>query len=107
MLFETRKRISSLMPRKTGARDFVEIDDRDVTLEPQRVLLCHRFFSPDATTYARMLEDYANYLGSLGHDVTVCTSQPSYHGIKSEKRLGWVERREVFRIVRAPVPAAG
>lgn len=48
-----------------------------------RILLTHRHFLPDATTYARMLDHMARRFVEAGHDVSVFTAQPSYHRIYS------------------------
>lgn len=51
-----------------------------------KILLIHRYFSPDTPPYAAMLRSIAGDLASSGHDVTVFSSQPSYKSDFSLKR---------------------
>jgi glycosyltransferase involved in cell wall biosynthesis len=44
-----------------------------------RVVLIHRYFSPDTPPYATILKEIALGLGADGMDVTVLTCQPSYN----------------------------
>jgi glycosyltransferase involved in cell wall biosynthesis len=43
-----------------------------------RIVLIHRYFSPDSVPYAEILRQIAAHLGGLGHEVEVLTCQPSY-----------------------------
>lgn len=44
-----------------------------------KILLVHRYFWPDAPPYAHMLRRIGGYLAGRGHEVSVFSTQPSYH----------------------------
>ncbi len=61
------------------------------TTKGQRVALVHRFFRPDVTSYALMLDRYAEHLAAEGHHVTVLTTRPSYNGAYQGPEVARVE----------------
>ncbi len=66
-----------------------------------KLLLSHRFFWPDAPPYATMLRSIAGRLAADGHEVTVYSTQPSYHaGV--DKSAPARARLDGFTVVRAP-----
>lgn len=75
-------------------------------MSSQRVLLVHRFFAPDVTTYAQMLEILAQHLSAAGHQVTVLTSPPSYNSAYSGPKLARRERTRGYDVIRLRVPGA-
>ncbi len=67
-----------------------------------RILLVHRHFWPDATTYAVMLRQLGARLAGEGHAVTVISAQPSYNDIDIDRR----PRREKIDgvdVIRVPL----
>jgi len=70
------------------------------------VVLIHRFFAPDVTTYAQMLDQYARHLSSIGHDVTVLCSPPSYNGAYKGDPVPRTETRDGVKVVRVRSPRA-
>lgn len=71
-----------------------------------RIALVHRFFHPDVTSYAQMLDQFASHLAGLGHEVTVLAAPPSYHGAYTGPRPPRVERRSGVTVRRLRVPSA-
>jgi glycosyltransferase involved in cell wall biosynthesis len=65
-----------------------------------RVLLVHRYFWPDTPPYAVMLRCIAAHLASLGHDVEVLSSQPSYKPETSPKAAPKNEQVDGFTVRR-------
>ncbi len=72
----------------------------------QKVLLVHRFFAPDVTTYAQMLHVFARRLAAEGHEVTVVCGPPSYNGAYAGDAVLRRERSGGFVIQRLRVPGA-
>lgn len=67
-----------------------------------RIVLVHRYFSPDTPPYASILERIAQRLAADGHEVTVLTCQPSYRPEHSQKAPPR-ERVNGYDVVRWPV----
>lgn len=69
-----------------------------------RILLVHRHYHPDTTTYAHMLRFMAEHFAAQGHDVTVATGAPSYNqtarGMTAPKR----ETSRGVHVRRFPLP---
>ncbi len=67
-----------------------------------KILFTHRYFWPDTSPYATMLRTIAGHLAAKGHDVTVFTTQPSYHS-SSHDTLPSHEEIDGFKVVRIPI----
>lgn len=72
----------------------------------RRVLLVHRYFDPDMTTYAQMLAIFADHLGAAGHDVTVLCGPANYNGVYSGPKPPRSEQRPNYRVLRVRLPGA-
>lgn len=70
----------------------------------RRVLLVHRHFDPDMTTYAQMLAQYAEHLGRLGHEVTVLCGPANYNGVYDGPNPPRIEQRAHYSVRRARLP---
>lgn len=77
--------------------------DRDLP----RVLLVHRFYAPDVTTYSQMLAMMATQLRLDGHEVSVFTTQPSYNGIYDGPDLPKKRVEDGVTVVRKTIPGGG
>lgn len=67
-----------------------------------KILLSHRYFWPDTSPYATILRSIAARFAEEGHDVTVFSTQPSYHASTNSK----VPARETidgFQVIRMPI----
>lgn len=64
-----------------------------------KILLSHRYFWPDTSPYATILRSIAKRLAQEGHEVTVFTTQPSYHASESLKAPAF-EKIDGFSIIR-------
>lgn len=73
----------------------------------QRVLLVHRFYAPDVTTYSQMLAMIATKLRLEGDDVSVFTTQPSYNGIYDGPPLPKKRIEDGVTVVRTSIPGGG
>ena len=71
------------------------------------VLLVHRFFAPDVTTYSQMLAMMATQLKLDGHDVSVFSTQPSYNGIYDGPDLPKTRVEDGVAVVRTNIRGAG
>lgn len=67
-----------------------------------KILLSHRYFWPDTPPYASMLRSIAARLAGDGHDVTVFSTQPSYHGSHALQALA-EEELDGFHVTRVPI----
>lgn len=67
-----------------------------------RILIIYRHYWPDTTPYGRMLKAIAERLAADGHDITVCSAQPSYNDLRLETRPT-IEQHGGVRIVRLPL----
>jgi len=72
-----------------------------------RVLLVHRFYAPDVTTYSQMLAMMATQLKFDGHDASVFTSQPSYNGIYDGPTLPARRTEDGVTVFRCNIPGGG
>lgn len=68
------------------------------------VLLVHRFYEPDVTTYSQMLSMIASQLKLDGFDVDVFTTQPSYNGIYEGPNLPRTRVEDGVSVFRAQIP---
>lgn len=67
-----------------------------------KILFSHRFFWPDTAPYATMLRSMARRMAERGHDVTVFSTQPSYHSSQSESQPA-EQMLDGFRVIRMPI----
>lgn len=72
----------------------------------RRVLLVHRHFDPDMTTYAQMLAQFANHLGTAGYDVTVLCGPANYNGVYAGPTPPRREQRSNYRVRRVRLPGS-
>ncbi len=73
----------------------------------QRVLLAHRFYFPDVTTYSQMLRIIGEHLDKDGFDVTVFSTQPGYNGVYEGPSLPRRAEEAGLTVRRARIPGAG
>jgi len=71
------------------------------------VLLVHRFFEPDATTYSRMLAMIGRELAASGYDVTVFSTQPSYNDSYDGPPLAPLSMESGVTVRRTNIPGGG
>ena len=71
---------------------------------PISVLLVHRFYEPDVTTYSQMLAMIADHLRADGFRVDVFTTQPGYNGIYDGPDLPKKRLEDGVSVHRAPIP---
>ena len=72
-----------------------------------RVLLVHRFYAPDVTTYSQMLAKIANQLRQDGLKVSVFTSQPSYNKAYDGPACPKRAFEDGVEVLRKSVPGGG
>ncbi|MEM7321448.1 MAG: glycosyltransferase family 4 protein [Actinomycetota bacterium] len=72
-----------------------------------RVLLAHRFYYPDVTTYSQMLRIIGEHLDRDGFDVTVFSTQPGYNGVYDGPPLPKRATEAGLTVHRAGIPGAG
>lgn len=72
----------------------------------KRILLVHRYFDPDMTTYAQMLATYADHLGASGHDVTVFCGPANYNNVYQGPTPPRREQRTHYMVRRARLPGS-
>lgn len=70
------------------------------------ILLVHPHFWPDVTTYAQLLRLLGAHLAAEGHQVTVLSAQPSYHGVYRGPRPPAIEELDGMRVLRVPMAPA-
>ena len=73
----------------------------------ERVLLVHRFYAPDVTTYSQMLAMMATQLKLDGFGVSVFTTQPSYNGIYDGPDLPKKRTEDGVSVIRTNIPGGG
>lgn len=71
------------------------------------VLLAHRFYFPDVTTYSQMLRIIGEHLEQDGFDVTVFSTQPGYNGVYDGPGLPRRATEAGLSVHRARIPGAG
>lgn len=83
--------------------------DQTSTHDPKRprVLLAHRFYYPDVTTYSQMLRIIGEHLDQDGFDVTVFSTQPGYNGVYDGPTLPRDATEAGLSVHRARIPGAG
>lgn len=72
-----------------------------------KVLLAHRFYFPDVTTYSQMLRIIGEHLDQDGFDVTVFSTQPGYNGVYQGPSLPRRAEEAGLTVHRARIPGAG
>ena len=72
----------------------------------KRVLLVHRHFDPDMTTYAQMLAHFADHLGEAGHHVTVFCGPANYNGVYDGPKPPRREQRANYQVRRVRLPGS-
>lgn len=72
-----------------------------------RILLAHRFYFPDVTTYSQMLRIIGESLDDDGFDVTVFSTQPGYNGVYEGPALPRNASEAGLSVHRARIPGAG
>lgn len=70
----------------------------------RRVALVHRYFHPDVTGYAQMLDQFGAHLAAIGHDVTIICGPPGYNAAYQGPPVPRVERRNGCVVRRLRVP---
>lgn len=83
------------------------MNDQNPHSQASRVLLAHRFFAPDVTTYAQMLEVLGRTLAGAGYDVSVFSTQPSYNGVYDGEALPRRSCESGVDVHRLTIPGAG
>ena len=73
----------------------------------RRVLLVHRFYAPDVTTYSSMLAMIAHQLALDGFDVSVYTTQPSYNDVYDGPALPSKRIEDGVKVFRCSIPGGG
>jgi glycosyltransferase involved in cell wall biosynthesis len=71
------------------------------------VLLAHRFYYPDVTTYSQMLRIIGEHLDGDGFGVTVFSTQPGYNGVYDGPSLAGRAEESGLTVHRARIPGAG
>ena len=46
--------------------------------KPKKILLTHRYFWPDKSSCSSIIKDITSHLSSIGYNLEVISSQPSY-----------------------------
>ena len=87
--------------------DVNEVERAPARAPSPRVLLVHRFYAPDVTTYSQMLAMMATQLRLDGHEVSVFTTQPSYNAIYDGPALPKKRTEDGVSVVRIPIPGGG
>lgn len=72
-----------------------------------RVLLAHRFYFPDVTTYSQMLRIIGEQLEHDDIDVTVFSTQPGYNGVYDGPTLPRRATEAGLTVYRSRIPGAG
>ncbi|MGH1492472.1 MAG: glycosyltransferase family 4 protein [Acidimicrobiales bacterium] len=72
-----------------------------------RVLLAHRFYAPDVTTYSQMLRIIGEHLEQDGFDVTVFSTKPGYNGVYEGPALPGRAEEAGLSVRRVKIPGAG
>ena len=71
------------------------------------VLLAHRFYYPDVTTYSQMLRIIGEHLHADGMDVAVFSTQPGYNGVYDGPQLPRAAEEAGLTVHRVRIPGAG
>lgn len=69
-----------------------------------RVLAVHRYYYPDTSPYATLLQSIVNRWVRDGHEVDVLTSQPSYRSSRVGRKLPKLQFEQGVRVRRLRLP---
>ena len=83
-----------------------DVVDQSSKPSKQRILVVHRYYDPDTPPIASMLRSVCQRWHSLGHDVSVFTSQPCYKPKVKIPQQPWREQVEGVDVHRCWLPMA-